>query len=205
MQEQQVTIGKETYRVPTPFLVMATENPIESEGTYRLPEAQVDRFMMKVVVDYPGFADETTVVERSLRERSGVKQVLSPADLLEFQNEVADVYVDRLITEYAVGVATATRSPEKFGMEHLSGYIAYGASPRGSINLVRAARALASIRGRRYVVPTDVQDLAKDVLRHRLSLTYEALAEDVTPDAIVEEIVEKLPLPNVELAPEKSA
>jgi MoxR-like ATPase len=205
MQEQQVTIGKETYRVPTPFLVMATENPIESEGTYPLPEAQVDRFMMKVVVDYPGFADETTVVERSLRERSGVKQVLSPADLLEFQNEVADVYVDRLITEYAVGVATATRSPEKFGMEHLSGYIAYGASPRGSINLVRAARALASIRGRRYVVPTDVQDLAKDVLRHRLSLTYEALAEDVTPDAIVEEIVEKLPLPNVELAPEKSA
>ncbi len=205
MQEQQVTIGKDTFSVPTPFLVMATENPIESEGTYPLPEAQVDRFMMKVLVDYPGFADETTVVERSLQDDVHVQQVLSPQDLLEFQSEVAEVYVDRLVTEYAVGIATATRTPAKFGMPRLGRYIAYGASPRGSINLIRAARALAAIRGRRYVVPSDVRDLAHDVLRHRLSLTYEALAESITPDGIIDEIVMKLPVPNLTLAAEQPA
>lgn len=205
MQERQVTIGKDTFRVPNPFLTMATENPIESEGTYPLPEAQVDRFMMKVVVDYPHFGDETTVVERSLGVPAPVQQVLSPEDLLSFQRVVRDVYVDRLVTEYAVGLATATRTPARYHMEHLGPYIAFGASPRGSINLIHAARALAVIRGRRYVLPLDIRDLAPDVLRHRISLTYEALAEEVTPDRIIDEIVSKIPMPHVELAGEKTA
>lgn len=205
MQEKQVTIGKETFKVADPFLVMATENPIESEGTYPLPEAQVDRFMMKVIVDYPQFADETTVVERSLRDPVQVQKVLSPANLLAFQRLVAEVYVDRLVTEYAIGLATATRSPARFGLPGLSRYIRFGASPRGSINLVHGARALAVIRGRRYVLPTDVRDVAKDVLRHRVSLTYEALAEGVTADDLVGQIIGAIPLPNLELAGERSA
>ncbi len=205
MQEKQVTIGMQTFQVEPPFLVMATQNPIESEGTYPLPEAQVDRFMMKVVVDYPDFGDETTVVDRSLGQAAQVKQVLSPADLLSYQRAVADVYVDRLVREYAVGLTVATRTPARFQLGQLDPYISFGASPRGSINLVHAGRALALIRGRRYVLPQDVKDVAKDVLRHRISLTYEALAEEVTPDSIVDQIVATIPTPEVELAGAKSA
>ncbi|MDP9067476.1 MAG: MoxR family ATPase [Actinomycetota bacterium] len=205
MQERQVTIGKKTHLVPDPFLVMATENPIESEGTYPLPEAQVDRFMMKVVVDYPGFSDEMTVVERSLQAKVDVRQVLSPEDLLGFQESVHEVYVDRQVSEYAVGIAVATRAPQQFGLGRLKRYIAYGASPRGSINLVHAGRALASVRGRRYVLPSDIKQLAKDVLRHRLSLTYEALADEVTADQLIDEILERLPVPDVELASAETA
>jgi len=205
MQERQVTIGTQTFPVEDPFLVMATQNPIESEGTYPLPEAQVDRFMMKVVVDYPDFGDETTVVERSLAKPAQVQQVLTPAELLAFQRTTRDVYVDRLVREYAVALTLATREPARFQLGNLVPFISFGASPRGSINLVHAGRALALIRGRRYVLPVDVRDLAKDVLRHRISLTYEALAEQVGPDWIVSQIVSALPLPHVELSGEKSA
>jgi MoxR-like ATPase len=205
MQEKQVTIGKETFAVTEPFLVMATQNPIESEGTYPLPEAQVDRFMMKVVVDYLDFRDETTVVDRSLSDPPKVRQMLGTEDLLAFQRAVSEIYVDELVREYAVGLTMATRGPGRFGLAHLEPYVAFGASPRGSINLVHAGRALALIRGRRYVLPSDVRDVAKDVLRHRVSLSYEALADEVTADAIVDEVVAAIPMPDVELAGTQSA
>ncbi len=199
MQERQVTIGKQTYPVPAPFLVMATENPIESEGTYPLPEAQVDRFMMKVIVDYPTPAEELTVVQRSLTKQAEVKEVLSIVDLERARSLVPEVYVDRAIAEYAIMLVLATRKPEQFNLRRHSGHIAYGASPRGSINLVQAARALAVLRGRRYVIPQDVTELAKDILRHRLVLTYQALAENITPDVILDAVLQAIPAPRVEM------
>jgi MoxR-like ATPase len=205
MQERQVTIGPKTFHVKLPFLVMATQNPIESEGTYPLPEAQVDRFMMKVVVDYPSFAEETEVVRRSLTDPAAVQQVLSARDLLSVQQAVRDVYVDRPVSEYAVALTMATRHPDRYGKPEFVPYIAFGASPRGSINLIHAARALALIRGRRYVLPHDVRDLALDVLRHRTLLTYEAMADEVEVDRVLSDLVDAVPIPEVRLAHEDTA
>jgi MoxR-like ATPase len=195
MQERQVTIGQESHPVPRPFLVMATQNPIESEGTYPLPEAQVDRFMMKVVVGYPTPAEEQTVVERSLRPAPEVRPVLTAEGLMQLQAATPQIYVDPAITAYAVSIVNATRDPGRVGLGQLASYIAYGASPRGSINLIHAARALALIRGRRYVLPGDVADLAADVLRHRIVPSFTALAEEVPVDRLLETIIPAVPAP----------
>jgi MoxR-like ATPase len=194
MQERQVTIGHDTHRVPEPFLVMATQNPIESEGTYPLPEAQVDRFMFKLVVDYPHPRDEVAVVERSLDGGAQARQVLTPETLADHQRAASSVYVDRRVMEYAVSLTTSTRDP---GDE---GWVEFGASPRGSINLIHAGRALALLRGRDYLLPIDVRDLARDVLRHRIVLTYEALAAGVDADRVLDDVLEKVPMPRIELA-----
>jgi MoxR-like ATPase len=194
MQERQVTIGHHTHPVPDPFLVLATQNPIESEGTYPLPEAQVDRFMFKLVVDYPHPRDEVNVVERSLDGGARAREVLSPAMLAEHQREASNVYVDRRVMEYAVSLTTATREPTD------EGWVEFGASPRGSINLIHAGRALALLRGRDYLLPIDVRDLARDVLRHRIVLTYEALAAGVDADRVLDGVLERVPMPRIELA-----
>ncbi|MBI4332548.1 MAG: MoxR family ATPase [Chloroflexi bacterium] len=195
MQERQVTIGGETYKVPEPFLVMATQNPIETEGTYPLPEAQVDRFMMKVIVDYPNEGEEFVVVERMIGAMSPVRAVVTTEQLRGLRLETEKVYVDPSLIQYAVALATATRYPEKFGLPDLAKYIMYGASPRASINLIISARALAFVRGRGYVVPQDVLDMALDVMRHRLVLSYEAMSDSVTSDSILRQILAKIPAP----------
>jgi MoxR-like ATPase len=200
MQEQQVTIGPTTYAVQSPFLVMATQNPIESEGTYPLPEAQVDRFMMKVLVGYPAFDEETEVVRRALVSPPPVREVLDPDQVMSYQRAALDVYVDLLVSEYAIALVAATRDPEPFGKGELGRFVEYGASPRGSIYLVRAAQALALLRGRGYALPRDVSELAKDVLRHRLVMAYDALAEDVTADHVLDEVISAVPAPDLELA-----
>jgi MoxR-like ATPase len=205
MQEHQVTIGKKTWPVPAPFLVLATQNPIESDGTYPLPEAQVDRFLMKVVVDYPNFSEEMTIVARSLIEPPAITKILSLEQLQALQAHTTNVYVDRLVAEYAVALCDATRHPATYNLPDLQGYIAYGASPRGSINLVAAARALAVLRGRSYCLPQDVQELARDVLRHRLVLTYQALAEQVTADTLLTAVLNAIPPPRIDLAREQPA
>jgi MoxR-like ATPase len=205
MQEHQVTIGKQSWPVPAPFLVLATQNPIESDGTYPLPEAQVDRFLMKVVVEYPNFSEEMTIVARSLTSPPTITKILSLDQLQALQTHTANVYVDRLVAEYAVALCDATRHPASYNLPDLSGYIAYGASPRGSINLVAAARALAVLRGRSYALPQDVQELARDVLRHRLVLTYQALAEQVTPDTLLTAVLNAIPPPRIDLAREQPA
>jgi MoxR-like ATPase len=197
MQERQVTIGPESHAVPRPFLVMATQNPIESEGTYPLPEAQVDRFMMKVVVGYPSAEEEALVVERSLRPAPPITPILTADALASLQAMTAEVYVDRPIVDYAVALTAATRAPDRVGLPNVKPYIAFGASPRGSINLIHAARALALVRGRRYVVPNDVVDLARDVLRHRIVPSFTALAEEVTPDMILDRLIASVPVPRV--------
>ena len=204
MQEGQVTIGHESHRVPRPFLVMATQNPIESEGTYPLPEAQVDRFMFKLVVDYPDARDEVSVVERSLAaSATRVREVLSPAALAQYQAAAAQVYVDRRVMEYAVSLTTATRGPDPARPD--DGWVEFGASPRGSINLVHSARALALLRGRDYALPVDVRDLARDVLRHRIVLTYEALAAGVDADRVLDSVLDRVGMPVVELGAERGA
>jgi MoxR-like ATPase len=200
MQEHQVTIGHRSWPVPDPFLVLATQNPIESEGTYALPEAQVDRFMLKVVVTYPDFGEELAIVHRSLAAPARVRRVVSIEQLHAFQAAVAEIYVDRLVAEYAVALAMATRHPATYGLDQLVPYIAYGASPRGSINLIHAARALALLRGRGYALPQDVADLALDVLRHRLVLTYQALAEEVSADQVLAAVLAAIPAPRIDLA-----
>jgi MoxR-like ATPase len=189
MQEQQVTIGGQTFPVPHPFLVMATQNPIEAEGTYPLPEAQVDRFLMKVVVDYPTTGEEAAVVGRSLGAQADVRERLTLDQLERFARVTSSVLVDRDIIGYAVALADATRRPIDYGLQDLDGYIEYGASPRGPIGLVQAARALALLRGRGHVATSDIRDLAADVLRHRLVLSYDALAENVTPDQLLERVL----------------
>ncbi|WP_062430307.1 AAA family ATPase [Herbidospora daliensis] len=195
MQERQVTIGRETHRVPNPFLVMATQNPIENEGVYPLPEAQVDRFMMKIVVGYPSTTEEFVVVERALAPTAAIQKILEPENLKDLQREADQVYVDPSLIEYSVQLAHASRDPARVGQGDLARYVTYGASPRASINLVLAGRALAYIRGREYVVPEDLLDLALDVFRHRLVLSYEALSDDVTADLILAKILANLPVP----------
>jgi MoxR-like ATPase len=200
MQERQVTIGKESFAAPSPFLVMATQNPIESEGTYPLPEAQVDRFMLKVVVGYPESDDELTVVQRSLAGMAEVRQILDLDALMSLREAVRKVYVDPALSRYAVRIATATRDPESVGLGDLKQYVAFGASPRGPISLMTAARALALIRGRDYVLPQDVRELATDALHHRIVLSYEALAAEVGADSIVASVLDVVPVPEIELA-----
>ena len=199
MQERQVTIGHDTHPVPEPFLVMATQNPIESEGTYPLPEAQIDRFMLKVVIGYPQHDEELTVVQRQLVEPPELRQVLSLDDLITLQRAVFDIYVDPALVSYAVDIATATREPAAHGLPDLAQYISYGASPRGPISLVQGARALALIRGREYAVVDDLQALVRDALRHRLVLSYQALAEEVTPDSILDQVLAAVPTPQLDL------
>jgi len=199
MQEHQVTIGHTTFAVPSPFLVLATQNPIESEGTYPLPEAQVDRFMLKVLVDYPAHDEELTVVARSLEPPPDLQQALSLEDLQELQRQTAEVYVDPALISWTVDVATATRRPREHGLTNVADYVAFGASPRGPISLVAAGRALALIRGRDYVVPADLQALVRDAFRHRLVLSYRALAEEVAPDAILEAVLNAVPMPQIDL------
>jgi MoxR-like ATPase len=200
MQERQVTIAHTSHPVPAPFLVLATQNPIESEGTYPLPEAQVDRFMLKILIDYPEHDEELTIVQRQLVAQPQLREMLSLADLQALQAAVFDIYVDPAIVSYAVALATATRRPEAAGLVDLRGYVSYGASPRGPISVTQAARALALIRGRDYVTVDDVRALAKDALRHRLVLSYQALAEGVTPDAVLDRVLAAVPAPEVDLA-----
>jgi MoxR-like ATPase len=197
MQERQVTIGPESFPVPRPFLVMATQNPIESEGTYPLPEAQVDRFMMKVVIGYPTAGEEAVVVERSLRPAAEVVRILSADQLAELQALTARVYVDPTVVDYAVALTAATRSPEAVGLPNVKPFVAFGASPRGSINLIHAARALAVVRGRRYVLPSDVTELAPDVLRHRIVPSFTALAEEVSADMILDRLIPAVRVPHL--------
>ena len=196
MQEQQVTIGGNSHPVPLPFLVLATQNPIESEGTYPLPEAQVDRFLMKILVDYPSPGDEAAVVSRSLDPVGVVEERLSIAELLRFRAAAADVMVDREVIDYAVALADATRRPARYGLTEVEELLSYGASPRGPIGLVHAARSLALLRGRRHVLASDVRDLAPEVLRHRLVLSYEGLSEGTRPDDLLEKILEAVPEPD---------
>jgi MoxR-like ATPase len=186
--------------VPSPFLVMATQNPIESEGTYPLPEAQVDRFLLKVLIGYPQHDEELTVVQRQLVAHPELKQVLSLEALAALQSAVFDIYVDPSLVSYAVDIATATRDPASHGLPELAQYISFGASPRGPISLVQGARALALIRGREYAVVDDLQALARDALRHRLVLSYQALAEEVTADSILEQVLAAVPTPQIDLA-----
>jgi MoxR-like ATPase len=200
MQEHQVTIGGTTYPVPDPFLVMATQNPIESEGTYPLPEAQIDRFMLKVVIGYPERDEELTIVQRQLVARPDLRQTLSLEDLRRLQRSVLDIYVDPALISYAVELALATREPGKHGLPDLAPYISFGASPRGPISLVQASRALALLRGRDYVLAEDLNALAKDALRHRLILTYQALAEEVGVDTILDAVLAAVPVPQTDLA-----
>ncbi len=200
MQEHQVTIGHETFPVPEPFLVMATQNPIESEGTYPLPEAQIDRFMLKVVIGYPSHDEELTVVQRQLVDAPELRQALSLEDLAALQRAATEIYTDPSLVSYAVDIATATRAPAAHGLPELEQYIAYGASPRGPISLVQGARALALVRGREYALVEDLQALAKDALRHRLVLSYQALAEEVSSDAILDQVLAAVPAPHIDLA-----
>src|SRR5512142_2554890 len=195
MQERQVTIGRETHHVPEPFLVMATQNPIETEGTYALPEAQVDRFMMKVLVTYPTEMDEFVIVERMTGALASVQPVLTTQQLLDLQREVDRVFVDPVLMEYVVRIVSATRIPKEYGLAEHAKYITYGASPRASINLVLTARALAYMRGRDYVLAQDIQDVALDVLRHRIVLSYEALSDEITTDSLIRKVLERIPVP----------
>lgn len=199
MQERQVTIGRETHQVPNPFLVMATQNPIESEGTYPLPEAQVDRFMLKVLVGYPSQTEEFVIVERMTGILQAVQQVINTEQLLALQQTADDVYVDPALMEYAVKLVTATRSPQLVGLGELASFLEFGASPRASINLILAGRALAFVRGRTYALPQDVRDLAVDVMRHRLVLSYEALADNISPDDLLTQLIGAVPVPEVPL------
>ncbi len=195
MQERQVTIGRETYPAPQPFLVLATQNPIEIEGTYPLPEAQVDRFMLKVLVGYPSFTEEFVIVERMTAALPQVQRVLTTDQLMALQREVDEVYVDPALIEYVVQIVNATRFPQQVGLKDLARYITFGASPRASINLILTARALAYMRGRAYALPQDVLDMAHDVIRHRLVLSYEALSDNVSADDLLNQILARIPQP----------
>jgi MoxR-like ATPase len=195
MQERQVTIGRETHVVPDPFLVLATQNPIETEGTYPLPEAQVDRFMLKVVIGYPNDQEEFIIVERMTGTLLPVGTVITTQQLVELQREADRVYADPALMEYAVQLVAATRRPTEFGLDDIARYILYGASPRASINLILTARALAFLRGRSYVLAQDVQDMALDVMRHRLILSYEALSDNVTSDTLLARVMDQIPAP----------
>ena len=198
MQERQVTIAGQSYAVPRPFVVMATQNPIETEGTYALPEAQVDRFMMKVLIGYPSEEEEFVIVQRVTGKPVAVTPVTSTDQLLEMQAAARKLYVDPSLMIYAVKVVAATRAPVKCGMPQFSRFIQYGASPRASIAMIQAGRALAFIRGRDYVLPADVMDVAADVLRHRLVPSYEALSEGMTADDILSQILRAVPPPILE-------
>jgi len=202
MQERQVTIAGETHKVPEPFLVMATQNPIETEGTYPLPEAQVDRFMMKVLVDYPSEDEEFVIAQRVTGEPITMTAIASMGQLAELQQECRKVFVDSSLVRYAVRLVSATRRPDRFDLADIAKYLTFGASPRATIGLVEGARALAFMRGRSYALPEDMTGLVADVLRHRLVLSYEALAEGIDADTVVQRVMRKIPVPEKPLAPE---
>lgn len=201
MQERQVTIGEQTYRLEEPFLVMATQNPIEQEGTYPLPEAQVDRFMLKVVISYPKREEERMILHQQVNggqrveEPKGQRAILKPADILKARDLVREVYMDEKIENYITDIVFATRYPGNYGLQKLEGLVSYGASPRGSINLAAAAKAYAFMKRRGYVIPEDVRAVAMDVLRHRIGLTYEAEAENVTSEELVNEVLNRVDVP----------
>ena len=196
MQERQVTIGKQTFKLPEPFLVMATQNPIEQEGTYPLPEAQVDRFMLKVIIGYPELSEEKRIIRQNITgEKIEVKPLLKPQDIVEARKVVRQVYIDEKIEQYIADIVFATRFPDKYGMKEMKDYISFGASPRASINLALAARAYAFIKRRGYVIPEDVRAVAHDVLRHRIGLSYEAEANNLTTDEIVSRILNSVEVP----------
>jgi MoxR-like ATPase len=199
MQERQVTIGRETHRLPDPFLVMATQNPIEQEGTYPLPEAQVDRFMLKVLIDYPTTTEEFVIVERMTAGHAAAGRALDADQLARLQRAADAVFVDPALIEYAVKLTNATRDVSAVGLDELARFVVYGASPRASINMILTGRALALVRGREYALPQDIQDIAHDVLRHRMVLSYEALADGVVADQIVDRILEAVPIPELAL------
>jgi MoxR-like ATPase len=201
MQERQVTIGGRSHPLPSPFLVLATQNPIESEGTYQLPEAQVDRFLFKLLVDYPALDDEVAIVERVVGEQAPLRQVLAIAELEAFQRAAIAVYVDRSVMSYAVRLADATRHPARYGAGELEAKIEFGASPRAPIGMVQAAKALALLRGRAHATVRDVRDVARDVLRHRLVLSYDALADGVRPDELLDSILGAVDSPGGRAAP----
>jgi MoxR-like ATPase len=203
MAERQVSLGGRSHQVPAPFLVMATQNPIEQEGVYVLPEAQRDRFLMKVVVGYPSEAEEREIVYRMAVEQPAPKPVLDPGQLVALQDRADRVFVHHALVDYAVRLVLATRDPAAHGLPEIAGHVQYGASPRASLGLIRATRALAMLRGRDYALPDDVGDVAADVLRHRLLLSYEALADNVGADEVVARIVEAVPRPTV--APRQNA
>ena len=196
MQERQVTIGKETFTLPSPFLVLATQNPIEQEGTYPLPEAQVDRFMLKVVIGYPELSEEKRIIRQNITgEKTTVRPIMKPEEIIEARKVVRQVYLDEKIEQYIVDIVFATRYPEKYGLKELKDMIAFGGSPRASINLALAARAYAFIKRRGYVIPEDVRAVAHDVLRHRIGLSYEAEASNITADEIVSQILNRVEVP----------
>lgn len=196
MQERQVTIGEQTYQLPNPFLVMATQNPIEQEGTYPLPEAQVDRFMLKVIISYPSKEEEKQIIRQNIFEPAVIdKAVISKEAILEARNVVREVYIDEKISKYIVDIVFASRFPDQFGMTNLKDMIGFGASPRASINLALAARAFAFIKRRGYVIPEDIRAVSHDVLRHRIGLTYEAEANNMTSEEIVSEILNRVEVP----------
>jgi MoxR-like ATPase len=196
MQERQITIGDETFYLEEPFLVLATQNPIEQEGTYPLPEAQVDRFMLKVKISYPSREEEMKIMRQNvLNSEMKVNAVITPADILKARNLVHDIYIDEKIEKYILDIVFATRSPKDFGLDKLTDMIAYGASPRASINLALGAKAMAFIKRRGYVIPEDVRAICPDVLRHRVAVTYEAEAEEITSENIIEQILNKIEVP----------
>ena len=196
MHERQVTIGNDTFKLPNPFLVLATQNPIEQEGTYQLPEAQVDRFMLKVIIDYPKIEEEKLIIRQNINERKiEVKSILKSEEVVEARKVVRQVYIDEKIEKYIVDIVFATRFPEKYDLKDLQGLISFGGSPRASINLALASRAYAFIKRRGYVVPEDIRSVAHDVLRHRIGLTYEAEANNINSDEIISRILNKVEVP----------
>lgn len=196
MQERQVTIGEETYKLQEPFLVLATQNPIEQEGTYPLPEAQVDRFMLKVKISYPTRDEELKIMKMNVDDSAAkVNAVVSPDDILRARNCIQDVYLDEKIEKYILDIVFATRTPKQFGLSNLADLISYGASPRATINLAIGAKAMAFIKRRGYVIPEDVRAICADVLRHRVAVTYEAEAEEITSEIIIQEILNKIEVP----------
>ena len=196
MQEREVTIGKQTFQLPSPFLVLATQNPIEQEGTYPLPEAQVDRFMLKVVIDYPKLDEEKKIIRQNIGgERQAVKAILTTKDIIDARDVVRQVYLDEKIEQYITDIVFATRYPEKYNLKEIKDYIEFGGSPRASINLALAARAYAFIKRRGYVSPEDVRAVAHEGLRHRIGLTYEAEANNVTAEEIISKILNKVEVP----------
>lgn len=196
MQERQVTIGDETFKLPTPFLVMATQNPIEQEGTYQLPEAQVDRFLLKVIIGYPTKEEEKSIIRQNLRgDYTPVTPVIDPREIMEVQKIVQKVYIDEKIENYIVDLVFATRQPAKYGVPELQSIISFGASPRASISLALASKAYAFLQGRGYVIPEDVRSVCHDVLRHRIGLTYEAEANNLSADDVITDIIDKVVVP----------
>nr|WP_237707947.1 MoxR family ATPase [Hoyosella subflava] len=201
MAERHVSIGGKSYPVPDPFLVLATQNPIESEGVYPLPEAQRDRFLFKVLVDYPSMAEEREIVYRMGVTPPEARRILDSSEVIRLQRTASNVFVHHALIDYVVRVITATRDPAKFGMDDVAGWLAYGASPRATLGIIAAGRALALMRGRDYVVPQDVVEIIPDVLRHRLVLSYDAMADEITPDSIIDRVLRTVGLPQVTAQP----